>query len=243
MASEFEGLHIVVTGGTGSLGAAVCRRLLNAGARISIPCYDKSELSRIDFADNSRVFIPAGIDLSEEKAAESFYEDAVERQGSLWASVHIAGGFGMGAIEDTAFEDFEKQLSLNAYTCFNSCRQAVRCIRNANRKEGKGGRIVNIASRPALEPRQGAGMTAYTVSKAAVAALTQSLAAEVAGEDILVNAVAPSVIDTPANRKAMPGADFDTWPKPEEIAAQIEYLVSPGNTVTRGAVIPVYGKA
>jgi NAD(P)-dependent dehydrogenase (short-subunit alcohol dehydrogenase family) len=105
-----------------------------------------------------------------------------------------------------------------------------------------GGRIVNVTARPALEWRTGAGMTAYTASKAAVAALTVALAEEVAKDGILVNAVAPSIMDTPTNRKAMPKADFDKWPKVEEVAATILFLASPDNKVTRGAIMPVYGE-
>jgi NAD(P)-dependent dehydrogenase (short-subunit alcohol dehydrogenase family) len=105
-----------------------------------------------------------------------------------------------------------------------------------------GGRIVNVASRQGVEPRQGANLTAYTAAKAGVAALTMALAEEVAGDGILVNAVAPSLMDTPANRKAMPKADFSTWPKVEEVAATIVFLASPENKVTRGAVVPVYGR-
>ena len=111
------------------------------------------------------------------------------------------------------------------------------------RAGGKGGRIVNVAARPALEWRQGAGMTAYTMAKAGVAALTVALAEEVAHEGILVNAVAPSIMDTAANRSAMPQADHDAWPKVEEVAATIVFLASPDNAVTRGAVVPVYGKS
>jgi NAD(P)-dependent dehydrogenase (short-subunit alcohol dehydrogenase family) len=106
-----------------------------------------------------------------------------------------------------------------------------------------GGRIVNVAARPALESRLGANMTAYTASKAAVAALTIALAEEVAAKDILVNAIAPSILDTPANRQAMPKADHATWPKVEEVARTILFLASPDNKVTRGAIVPVYGKA
>lgn len=240
MPHTFNNLHIIVTGGTGTLGSAVAKRLLEKGARVSIPCYDKSELEYIDFGNHDKVYIDTGINLADEKAASTFFEEAVRQQSDLWASIHIAGGFGMGKIGDAELDAFKKQFSLNTYTCYASCRQAVEWMRKSGHE---GGRIVNIASRPALEPRQGSGMTAYTASKAAVAALTQALAAELANEDILVNAVAPSVIDTPANRKAMSGADFSMWPKPEEIAAQIEYLASPGNKVTRGAVVPVYGKS
>jgi NAD(P)-dependent dehydrogenase (short-subunit alcohol dehydrogenase family) len=106
---------------------------------------------------------------------------------------------------------------------------------------GGGGRIVNVAARPALEWRMGAGMAAYAASKAGVAALTAALAEEVARRGILVNAVAPSIMDTPANRAAMPKADFAAWPKVADVARTIVFLASPDNVVTRGAVVPVYG--
>ena len=108
---------------------------------------------------------------------------------------------------------------------------------------GAGGRIVNVATRPALEWRAGAGMAAYAASKAAVAALTVALAEEVVQSGILVNAVAPSTMDTPANRRAMPKADHGAWTKVEDVAATILFLASPENRVTRGAVVPVYGRA
>jgi NAD(P)-dependent dehydrogenase (short-subunit alcohol dehydrogenase family) len=107
----------------------------------------------------------------------------------------------------------------------------------------QGGRIVNVAARPGLEWRTGAGMAAYTASKAAVAALTVALAEEVAKDGILVNAIAPSIMDTPANRAAMPKADYSLWPKVEEVATTILFLASPENRVTRGGVVPVYGKS
>jgi NAD(P)-dependent dehydrogenase (short-subunit alcohol dehydrogenase family) len=108
---------------------------------------------------------------------------------------------------------------------------------------GQGGRIVNVASRQALEWRTGAGTTAYTIAKSGVATLTTTLAEEVARDGILVNAVAPSIMDTAANRSAMPKADFNAWPKVEEVAATILFLASADNKVTRGAVVPVYGKS
>ena len=107
-----------------------------------------------------------------------------------------------------------------------------------------GQRIVRkLAARPALEWRTGANMTAYTAAKAALAAFTVALAEEVAKQDILVNAVAPSIMDTPANRAAMPKADHAAWPKVEEVARTILFLASPDNRVTRGAVVPVYGRS
>jgi NAD(P)-dependent dehydrogenase (short-subunit alcohol dehydrogenase family) len=130
-----------------------------------------------------------------------------------------------------------QQIDMNLMSCLLCCRAAV------NAMADNGGRIVNVAARAALEWRSGAGMTAYTASKAAVAALTSALAEEVAKDGILVNAVAPSIMDTPANRKAMPKADYSLWPKVEEVAATIMFLASPENRVTRGGVVPVYGKS
>jgi NAD(P)-dependent dehydrogenase (short-subunit alcohol dehydrogenase family) len=108
---------------------------------------------------------------------------------------------------------------------------------------GKGGRIVNVAAKPGLNPRRGSGMVAYTTSKAAVAAMTVSLAEEVKSRNILVNAIAPSILDTPANRTAMPDADFGKWVSLETVAATIAYLVAPANEAMSGALIPLYGQS
>jgi NAD(P)-dependent dehydrogenase (short-subunit alcohol dehydrogenase family) len=129
------------------------------------------------------------------------------------------------------------QIDGNLVSCFLCCRAAVKAM------QAGGGRIVNVASRQAVEPRSGAGMTAYTIAKGGVGTLTAALAEEVAKDGILVNAVAPSIMDTHANRASMPKANFDLWPKVEEVAATILFLASPDNKVTRGAVVPVYGKS
>jgi NAD(P)-dependent dehydrogenase (short-subunit alcohol dehydrogenase family) len=157
----------------------------------------------------------------------------------LWASIHLAGGFAMKPVAETTRSDLMQQVDMNFVTAFLCCRAAV----NAIARTGAGGRIVNVAARPALEWRTGAGMAAYTASKAAVAALTAALAEEVAKNGILVNAVAPSILDTSANRDAMPKADHSAWPKVEEVAATILFLASPDNKVTRGAIVPVYGRS
>jgi NAD(P)-dependent dehydrogenase (short-subunit alcohol dehydrogenase family) len=120
---------------------------------------------------------------------------------------------------------------------FLCCREAVKAMR------GRGGRIVNVAAQPGVEPRRGAGMASYAASKAAVAALTLSLAEEVGAEGIWVNAVVPSIMDTEANRKAMPSAEHAKWPKLSEVAATIAFLASPQNAVTRAALVPVYGRS
>ena len=160
----------------------------------------------------------------------------------LWASIHIAGGFAMAPMRDTTADaaapaDRHEFHQLRAVLPRRGQRHVFQ------HAAGSGGRIVNVAARPGLEWRSGAGMVAYTASKAAVAALTAALAEEVAKDGILVNAVAPSIMDTPANRAAMPKADYALWPKVEEVAATIVFLVSPENRVTRGAIVPVYGKS
>jgi NAD(P)-dependent dehydrogenase (short-subunit alcohol dehydrogenase family) len=133
--------------------------------------------------------------------------------------------------------------ALSAFLCSAAAIRAIRTRAEPGPGGVKGGRIVNVAARPALEPRLGSGMVAYTTAKAAVAALTQAIAQETAGEEIWVNAVAPSVLDTPANRSAMPDADFSSWVAPSAVAEVIAFLASPDNRGTRGAVIPVYGGA
>jgi NAD(P)-dependent dehydrogenase (short-subunit alcohol dehydrogenase family) len=149
--------------------------------------------------------------------------------------VHLTGGYQAKPFVETSRVDMEAMLGLNLATAFFCCREAVK------RMTGTGGRIVNVGSRIVEVPA--GGSVAYTVSKAGVAALTRALAAEVRASGILVNAVLPSTIDTPANRAAMPKADFSAWPRPEEIARTILWLASPENTLTSGALVPVYGRA
>jgi len=176
--------------------------------------------------------VTGGVDLSDERAVEAFYASVPP----LAASVHLAGGFKAAAVEATSRADLAQQLEINLVTTFLCCREAVKAMR----KHG-GGRIVNTGSRVVELPS--GGMVAYAVSKAAVAALTRALADEVKHDGIFVNAVLPSTIDTPANRAAMPKANFDRWPKPAEVARAILWLASPENGLTSGALIPVYGQA
>jgi NAD(P)-dependent dehydrogenase (short-subunit alcohol dehydrogenase family) len=237
---DFAGSNVVVTGGTGALGRAVVAALRAAGAVCHVPNLVAAELDDFPHASDPGVQVTAGVDLADEAAVHRFYQDLPP----LWASIHLAGGFAMSPIGETSAADFMAQLRLNALSCFLCSAAAVAAFR-ARRQPGpgglSGGRIVNVAARPALEPRLGAGMVAYAASKSAVAALTQALAQETTDEDIWVNAVAPSVLDTPANRAAMPDADPRRWVAPADLAEMIVFLASPANRVTRGAVIPVYG--
>ncbi|KPK16173.1 MAG: hypothetical protein AMJ62_06730 [Myxococcales bacterium SG8_38] len=226
---DFSGRETVVTGGTGALGSAVVGRLLEAGARVHVPVFRSEELEGFPHRNHEAIELHEGVDLSVEADVARLF-DATSL---LYASIHLAGGFAMGAIGSTELGVWERLMRMNATTCFLSCREAARTI------GARAGRIVNVAARPVLVPT--AQMAAYAASKAAVAALTLSLAEELASSSIWVNAVVPSIIDTTVNRSAMPGADYVRWPKPAEIAETIVFLASPQNAVTRGALVPVYG--
>jgi NAD(P)-dependent dehydrogenase (short-subunit alcohol dehydrogenase family) len=231
----FQGAHVVVTGGTGALGTAVVGALRAAGAVCHVTNVVAAELDRYAHRDDPQVHVATGIDLADEAAVDRFYAGLPP----LWASIHLAGGFAMAPVAETAAADFEAQFRMNALSCFLCTRAAIGAIRRRTGGD-KGGRIVNVAARPALEPRLGAGMAAYAASKAAVAALTQALAEEVAAEEIWINALAPSILDTAANRAAMPDAPHHRWVALPAIATLIAFLASPDNAATRGAVIPVY---
>jgi NAD(P)-dependent dehydrogenase (short-subunit alcohol dehydrogenase family) len=232
---SFPDRHIVVTGGTGALGIAVVGALLAAGATCHVPYRSEDEAQRFPHRGHKNVsLVPLG-DLADEETVAAYYAGLSK----LWASIHIAGGFAFAPIEKSEKKLLMGQIEGNLVSAYLCCRAAVAAFQ----RSGGGGRIVNVAARPALEPRQGANMTAYTAAKAGVAALTQALGEEVAKHGILVNAVAPSIMDTPANRKSMPDADYSKWPKVEEVAATIVFLASPENAVTRSAIVPVYGGA
>jgi NAD(P)-dependent dehydrogenase (short-subunit alcohol dehydrogenase family) len=230
---DYRNRHVVVTGGTGALGTAVVSVLVEAGATCHVPYVVAAEAERFALRGHRQVVLVSVDDLAEEASVARLYGGI----SPLWASIHLAGGFAMAPVADTPKSALMQQVDMNFTTAFLCCRAAVKAM------AGTGGRIVNVAARPALEWRLGSGMVAYAASKAAVAALTAALAEEVAKDGILVNAVAPSIIDTPTNREAMPKADHAVWPKVEQIAATILVLASPENRVTRGAIVPVYGKS
>ena len=229
--------RVVVTGATGALGGAVVMALLERGAICHLPMVEPAVPDGRPWTGHPRVIATPNVALDDETSVTVYYGALP----ALWGSVHLVGGFTAGPIADAAVADLHKMWSLNTATCFLGCREAVRAIRRTSGSSGDGGRIVNVAARPALAPT--GGMVAYAASKAAVVSITQCLAAELVGESIAVNAIAPSIIDTPANRAAMPTADHARWPTPEQLAETIAFLVSPANALTSGAVVPVYGRA
>ncbi len=235
MTAALEGRHVVVTGGTGALGTVVVGRLLEEGAICHVPNSHAAAPPHFTFTDHERVKLKHNVYLSDTEAVSAFYGEVPE----LWASIHLAGGFAMAPMEKTESASYAEMMDTNARTTFLCCRAAVRAMLVSE----TGGRLVNVSARPGLEPRRGAGMVAYAASKAAVAAMTVALAEELKGNGILVNAVAPSTLDTAANRQAMPDADFTRWISLEAAAEAIIYLASPANVAVSGALVPLYGRA
>ena len=226
---SLAGRNVVITGSAGGLGKAVVEAFRAAGAECHLP------ISGATGDAGPGVHPTVGVDLTDEGAVERYYASLPP----LAASVHLVGGYRGGRIAETTRADVVRMLELNLVTTFLCCREAARRMRASG--GGPGGRIVNVGARVSEVPI--AEASAYTAAKAAVAGLTRALAAELKADGILVNAVLPSIIDTPANRAAMPKADFARWPKPEEVAAAIVWLASPENRLTSGALIPVYGSA
>jgi len=216
------------------MGTGVVRALLSEGAICHVPIVRTSHAEGYAFTGHDRVHISEPVDLCDEAGAVAYYAGLPP----LWASIHVAGGFAMSPLTETTLADFQRMMDMNAVTAFLCCREAVKSMR---RGDQPGGRIVNVSARPALEPT--AGMVAYATSKAAVAAMTTALAEELAPEGIWVNAVLPSVMDTPGNRSAMPDADHASWPSVDDVAGTVTFLASPDNAATRGGLVPVYGRA
>ena len=226
LAMGLAGRHVVVTGGTGGLGPAVVQAFSEAGAVVHVPCVEET------LADGARiagVTYTLGVDLRDEDAVTGYYRGLP----GLWASVQVAGGFLWTPFADATRARLDQQFEINAVTAFLCCREALARLRT----RGRGGRLLNVTSQAVRQPS--AGMSVYSMSKAAVSALTESLAAEVRSEGIWVNAVAPSIIDTPTNRAAMPDADTSAWTAPSRIVPTLLYLASPANKSVTGAIIPV----
>jgi NAD(P)-dependent dehydrogenase (short-subunit alcohol dehydrogenase family) len=236
--AELDGNIAIVTGGAGALGSAVVAELLAAGAAVFVPVHAAAELDRLRGELGSPARLDgAALDLTDEAAVEAAYADVAARYGGIDLLANIAGGFAGGApVAETPWSLWQHMLDLNLKTAVLSCKAAVPHIVARG-----GGAIVNVGTRTVTQP--GARVAAYGAAKRAVIGLTEALAAELRKENVTVNAILPSVIDTPANRANEPGADYSRWVKPAEIARVIRFLVGPDARIISGASIPVYGRA
>jgi NAD(P)-dependent dehydrogenase (short-subunit alcohol dehydrogenase family) len=226
---------VLITGGTGGLGAAVTRAFLDAGWRAVVPVFAERERDRVP-AHERLVLEPADLsDAASTRAVTALA--AADAHAPLRAVVNLVGGYAAaGRVHETPVEDYEAQLRLNLRPTYLACHAAIPHLLAAG-----GGSIVCVSSRAALQPF--AGAAGYIVAKAAVLAFVDVLAQEYRDDAIRANAVLPSVIDTPANRSAMPAADHARWVAPEQIAAVVRVLCEDGAGVVSGAHVPVYGRA
>ena len=231
----------IVTGGTGALGRAVVENFLIAGAKLAVPYIVDAEVPILqkqlgDRFPASEIFLKKA-DVSGETQGSAFVTDVVSKWRKVDILVNLVGGFWGGKpIAETSLAEWQAMFDLNLKPTFLCCRAVAPIM-----KQNKWGRIVSVASRSGL---QGAGdYAAYAVAKGAIATFTASLAQEVLEDGVIVNAIAPSTIDTKANRAAMPKAKHENWVKPADIAKTIAYLCSDDCRVTSGAVVPVYGRA
>jgi NAD(P)-dependent dehydrogenase (short-subunit alcohol dehydrogenase family) len=235
-----SGKTAIVTGGAGALGSAIVRAFLEEGARVAVPFRKPGELDALRSAlpaETAASLSGAMLDLADETAVLAFAETVAEDRGGLDILINAAGAFAGGnPVHETPWSVWQGQLDANLKTAVLASRAAVpQMLRRG------GGTIVNVSSRPAAGSGKGVG--AYAASKRAVLQLTDAMAAELADAKITVNAILPSTIDTPANRRAMPKADFSRWVKPEEIARVVLFLAGPDAAIVSGAHLPVYGRA
>ena len=221
----------IVTGGTGGLGAAVTRSFLDNGWEVVVPWVAERELERVALHEQLKL---VEADLFEAGSAGTVVAEAGP---GLRAVVNLVGGFAMGGrVHETPVDDFYDQLRLNLRPTYLVTAAAIPTLL----KHG-GGSVVCVSSRAALEPFSGAA--GYVTAKAAVLAFVDALDAEYRQDGIRVNAIIPSVIDTPANRESMPDAEFEKWVQPDEIAAVVRFLCSDASAPVSGAHLPVYGRA
>lgn len=226
---------VIVTGGSGGLGAAVTEGFLADGWRVVVPIFDPGERERLPDSDRlvleeADLFDPASVEAVVALAA-------ADPAAPLRAVVNLVGGFAQGGrVHETPVAEFERQFHLNLRPTYLTCAAALPHLIAAG-----GGAIACVSTRAALRPFSGAA--GYIASKAAVLAFVDALAVEYRDDGVRANAVLPSVIDTPANRAGQPDADHDRWVRPTQIADVLRFLCDDGSTVVSGAHVPVYGRA
>lgn len=228
---DFKDKVIVVTGSSGGLGQAVIDKLTGAGAKVIAPSRKPPKEKTGDQGMAS-----LWLDAQDEQSVKRFFEAVQAGEGRVYALVNLVGGFAMGdPVASLPLELFERQIDLNLKSAFLLTKYALQAMSGP-----EGGKIVLFASRAAVD--KGANSFPYSVSKLGILRLVEAVAAENRDKNININAVLPSIIDTPANREAMPKANFEKWPKPHQLANVVAFLVSEEAELISGAAIPVYGK-
>lgn len=237
MNRRFSDKVVLVTGGTGGLGRAVSTAFLDEGAKVVVTYFYEEEMDDLKRASGANVSSLAGqrIDVTDDSAVSEFVKRLVEAHGRLDAVVNAVGGYAGGTkLWESDPRVFDRMMTLNLRAGYAILHAVAPVMVKAGR-----GAIVNVASRAAFD--HAGGSAGYAASKAAAVAMVDSLAADLKGTGVRANSIVPSIIDTEANRKAMPNADFAQWPKPEDIARVILFLCSDEAHLVHGAAVPVYG--
>jgi NAD(P)-dependent dehydrogenase (short-subunit alcohol dehydrogenase family) len=232
---DFSDRVVVVTGAAGNLGSAVARAFQSAGAKLALVDRAEGRLQSIfpDMAASPNYFFANSVDLTDADSVQSMVDQTIKNFDRIDFLVNTVGGYRAGTlVHETPLETWDFMLNLNARSVFLSSRAVI-----PHMLQQGSGKIINVAARAAERGR--ANMAAYSVSKSAVMRLTESMAAELRDADINVNCILPSTIDTPANRQAMPNADYGRWVKPEAVAEVILFLASEGARTLNGVSIPI----
>lgn len=227
------GRIFAITGASGILGTAVARAAAASGARVALIDYAPSAAVAEELGGET--FFQGDVDLTDAIAAGAAIDAVADRFGGLDALVNVAGGFRWETLEAGSGETWHAMFRMNVLTATNASRSAIPHL-----KRSGAGRIVNIGANGAV--KASAGMGAYAASKAGVHKLTEALSEEMKADGVTVNAVLPSIIDTPTNRADMPKADFAAWVSPEDLAAAILFLASEEARAITGALLPVTGR-
>jgi NAD(P)-dependent dehydrogenase (short-subunit alcohol dehydrogenase family) len=230
-----RGKTIVVTGGFGALGRVVAEVAAARGASVAVLDHAPAPPEGVSGSPGPDALTIGGLDLSSADVATKAMADVKAKFGRLDALFNIAGGFQWETVDGGKHESWERMYALNLTTAFNACKAALPYL-----IESGAGRIVNVGAQSALHAASGFGP--YAASKSAVHRLTEALADELKEKGVTVNAVLPSIIDTAANRREMPKADFDRWVAPADLAAVILFLASDEAKAVTGALIPVTGR-
>jgi NAD(P)-dependent dehydrogenase (short-subunit alcohol dehydrogenase family) len=227
--------NYAITGAFGILGSAVVRAAAKAGGRVALIDYAPAPLAGLMEGLGAGHVALGGVDLADGAAAKTAIDQAAEKLGGLDVLINVAGGFSWETLEDGTADSWQKLYRINVLTAANASRSALPHLRKS-----RSGRIVSIGAGGAV--KAATGMGAYAASKAGVHRLTESLAEELKQEGITVNAVLPSIIDTPTNRADMPDANPSDWVAPDDLAAVILFLASEEARAVTGALVPVSGR-
>lgn len=225
----------IITGAAGNLGTAVIDQFIHHGIVIEGTVMNQQDRDDLSLRNGVQAEI---VDLSDEAAAQQFVDGVQERHKRIDACVCLVGGFAMGTINDTDEEALQHMFKLNFMTAYNTLRPAF-----AHMKQRNFGRIVLVAAKPALEPEAAGGTLAYALAKGQLVNLAKILNEEGRPHNIVTGVVVPSIIDTPANRQAMPNANFEDWVTPTAIAKQIGHLCSTNSVALREPLLKIYGNA